>query len=155
MKLIPTSGVMLNSTAYISTTSALCRESTEQPMKQETKFCPAAVVIRPATWERTSIDRFRAPPAANVITHRFLMSLASNQGRTHSAALPVMCSMSKMSCGPHHSGPAGQKPHTKRLFGMRKSQLLIILILFAALFLINQSFTESSSLRRYLGGLPW
>jgi thioredoxin reductase len=38
---------------------------------------------------------------------------------------------------------------------MRKSQLLIILILFAALFLINQFFTESSSLRRYLGGLPW
>jgi thioredoxin reductase len=38
---------------------------------------------------------------------------------------------------------------------MRKSQLLIILSLFAALFVINQLFTESSSLRRYLGGLPW
>jgi thioredoxin reductase len=38
---------------------------------------------------------------------------------------------------------------------MRKSQLLIILILLAALFTINQVFTEASSLRRYLGGLPW
>jgi len=38
---------------------------------------------------------------------------------------------------------------------MRKSQLLIILSLFAVLFAINQAFTESSSLRRYLGGLPW
>ncbi len=38
---------------------------------------------------------------------------------------------------------------------MKKSQLLIILSLFAVLFAINQLFTESSSLRRYLGGLPW
>src|SRR5690242_8362678 len=38
---------------------------------------------------------------------------------------------------------------------MRKSQLLIILSLFTLLFVINQLFTESSSLRRYLGGLPW
>src|SRR5512144_1798173 len=38
---------------------------------------------------------------------------------------------------------------------MRKSQILIILSLFTVLFVINQLFTESSSLRRYLGGLPW
>src|SRR6266542_5429941 len=38
---------------------------------------------------------------------------------------------------------------------MKKSQLLIILVLFGVLFAINQLFTESSSLRRYLGGLPW
>ena len=38
---------------------------------------------------------------------------------------------------------------------MRKSQLLIILTLLALLLTINQLFTESSSLRRYLGGLPW
>jgi hypothetical protein len=38
---------------------------------------------------------------------------------------------------------------------MKKSQLLIILSLFAVLFAINQFFTDSSSLRRYLGGLPW
>src|SRR5712692_10208614 len=38
---------------------------------------------------------------------------------------------------------------------MRKSQLLIILTLLALLLAINQLFTESSSLRRYFGGLPW
>ena len=38
---------------------------------------------------------------------------------------------------------------------MRKSQLLIILTLLMVLFAINQLFTEASSLRRYLGGLPW
>src|SRR5260370_19479603 len=38
---------------------------------------------------------------------------------------------------------------------MRKSQLLIILTLLAMLLAINQLFTEPSSLRRYLGGLPW
>jgi len=38
---------------------------------------------------------------------------------------------------------------------MRKSQLLIILALLALLVTINQFFTEASSLRRYLGGLPW
>src|SRR5580765_3839814 len=38
---------------------------------------------------------------------------------------------------------------------MRKSQLLIILMLLALLLTINQLFTESSSLRSYLGGLPW
>jgi thioredoxin reductase (NADPH) len=38
---------------------------------------------------------------------------------------------------------------------MRKSQLLIILTLWALLVLLNQFFTEASSLRRYLGGLPW
>jgi len=38
---------------------------------------------------------------------------------------------------------------------MRKSQLLIILTLLALLLAINQLFTEASSLRRYLGGLPW
>lgn len=38
---------------------------------------------------------------------------------------------------------------------MRKSQLLIILTLLALLLAINQLFTEPSSLRRYLGGLPW
>src|SRR5712692_7764496 len=38
---------------------------------------------------------------------------------------------------------------------MRKSQLLIILMLLALLLAINQLFIEPSSLRRYLGGLPW
>ena len=38
---------------------------------------------------------------------------------------------------------------------MKKSQLLIILTLLALLLAINQLFTEPSSLRRYLGGLPW
>ena len=38
---------------------------------------------------------------------------------------------------------------------MRKSQLLIILTLLALLLAVNQFFTEPSSLRRYLGGLPW
>src|SRR5215813_11071271 len=38
---------------------------------------------------------------------------------------------------------------------MKKSQLLIILALLALLLAINQFFTEPSSLRRYLGGLPW
>ncbi|MGH9967241.1 MAG: 4Fe-4S binding protein [Pyrinomonadaceae bacterium] len=38
---------------------------------------------------------------------------------------------------------------------MRKSQLLIILTLLALLLTINQLFTAPSSLRRYLGGLPW
>jgi NAD-dependent dihydropyrimidine dehydrogenase PreA subunit len=38
---------------------------------------------------------------------------------------------------------------------MRKSQLIIILALLAVLLTINQLFTESASLRRYLGGLPW
>ena len=38
---------------------------------------------------------------------------------------------------------------------MKKSQLLIILTLLALLVAINQLFTEPSSFRRYLGGLPW
>jgi len=38
---------------------------------------------------------------------------------------------------------------------MRKSQLLIILMLLALLLAINQLLTGPSSLRRYLGGLPW
>src|SRR5260370_14553348 len=38
---------------------------------------------------------------------------------------------------------------------MRKSQLLIILTLLALLLWINQLFTEPSSLKRHLGGLPW
>src|SRR5215813_1291668 len=38
---------------------------------------------------------------------------------------------------------------------MKKSQLLIIIALLALLLAINQFFTEPSSLRRYLGGLPW
>src|SRR6266849_201499 len=38
---------------------------------------------------------------------------------------------------------------------MRKSQLLIILMLLALLLTINQLFAEPSSLKRYLGGLPW
>lgn len=38
---------------------------------------------------------------------------------------------------------------------MKKSQLLIILTLLAVLVTINQLFTEPSSLRSYLGGLPW
>jgi len=38
---------------------------------------------------------------------------------------------------------------------MKKSQLLIIIALLALLLAINQLFTEPSSLRRYLGGLPW
>src|SRR5712664_3649907 len=38
---------------------------------------------------------------------------------------------------------------------MRKSQLLIILTLLALLLTINQLFAEPSSLKRYLGGLPW
>ena len=38
---------------------------------------------------------------------------------------------------------------------MSKSQLLIILTLLAVLVTIIRLFTEASSLRRYLGGLPW
>ena len=38
---------------------------------------------------------------------------------------------------------------------MKKSQLLIILTLLALLVTVNQLFTEASSLRSYLGGLPW
>jgi len=38
---------------------------------------------------------------------------------------------------------------------MKRSQLLIILSLLALLIIINQLFTEASSLRSYLGGLPW
>src|SRR5713226_8529931 len=38
---------------------------------------------------------------------------------------------------------------------MRKSQLFIILTLLALLVAINQLFTGPSSLRSYLGGLPW
>ena len=38
---------------------------------------------------------------------------------------------------------------------MKKSQLLIILTLLALLITVNQLFTEPSSLRSYLGGLPW
>src|SRR6266850_6070662 len=38
---------------------------------------------------------------------------------------------------------------------MKKSQLLIILTLLALLLATNQLFTGPSSLRRYLGGLPW
>ena len=38
---------------------------------------------------------------------------------------------------------------------MKRSQLLIILSLLALLVIINQLFTEASSLRSYLGGLPW
>ncbi len=38
---------------------------------------------------------------------------------------------------------------------MRKSQLLIILTFLGLLLAMNQLFTEPSSLRRYLGGLPW
>lgn len=38
---------------------------------------------------------------------------------------------------------------------MKKSQLLIILTLLALLLAINQLFTVPSSLRSYLGGLPW
>lgn len=38
---------------------------------------------------------------------------------------------------------------------MKKSQLLIILTLIALLAAVNQLFTEKSSLRSYLGGLPW
>ncbi len=38
---------------------------------------------------------------------------------------------------------------------MKKSQLLIILTLLAVLVAINQFFAKASSLRRYLGGLPW
>jgi len=38
---------------------------------------------------------------------------------------------------------------------MRRSQLLIILLLLLLLLTINQLFTEESSWRRYLGGLPW
>ena len=38
---------------------------------------------------------------------------------------------------------------------MRKSQLLIILTLLALLVTINRLFTGPSSLRSYLGGLPW
>src|SRR6266404_3308207 len=38
---------------------------------------------------------------------------------------------------------------------MKKSQLVIILVLLALLVTINQRFTEASSFRRYLGGLPW
>lgn len=38
---------------------------------------------------------------------------------------------------------------------MKKSQLFIILTLWAVLVTINRLLTEASSLRRYLGGLPW
>ena len=38
---------------------------------------------------------------------------------------------------------------------MKKPQLLIIVTLLLLLLAINQFFTEASSLRRYLGGLPW
>lgn len=38
---------------------------------------------------------------------------------------------------------------------MRKIQLLIVLALLALLLTINQLFTSPSSLRSYLGGLPW
>jgi len=38
---------------------------------------------------------------------------------------------------------------------MKKSQLLIIVLLLLLLLTINQFFTEASSLKRYLGGLPW
>ncbi|MEK6281787.1 MAG: NAD(P)-binding domain-containing protein [Acidobacteriota bacterium] len=38
---------------------------------------------------------------------------------------------------------------------MKKSQLLIILTLLALLVTVNRLFTEPSSLRSYLGGLPW
>jgi len=38
---------------------------------------------------------------------------------------------------------------------MKKSQLLIILTLWSLLVVLNQFFTEASTLRRYLGGLPW
>ncbi|MDQ6652359.1 MAG: NAD(P)-binding domain-containing protein [Acidobacteriota bacterium] len=38
---------------------------------------------------------------------------------------------------------------------MKKSQLLFILTLLALLLAINQLFTAPSSLRSYLGGLPW
>ena len=38
---------------------------------------------------------------------------------------------------------------------MKKPQLLIIVTLLLLLLAINQFFTEESSLRRYLGGLPW
>lgn len=38
---------------------------------------------------------------------------------------------------------------------MKKSQLLIIVTLLALLVTINQLFPKASSLRRYLGGLPW
>jgi len=38
---------------------------------------------------------------------------------------------------------------------MKKSQLLIILTLLTLLLATNQLFTGPSSLRRYLGGLPW
>jgi len=38
---------------------------------------------------------------------------------------------------------------------LRKTQLLIILTLLALLLTINQLFTDGSSLKRYLGGLPW
>ncbi|MGH9930308.1 MAG: NAD(P)-binding domain-containing protein, partial [Pyrinomonadaceae bacterium] len=38
---------------------------------------------------------------------------------------------------------------------MKKSQLLIILTLLAVLVAVNQLFAKASSLRRYLGGLPW
>ncbi len=38
---------------------------------------------------------------------------------------------------------------------MKKSQLLIILTLLTVLVAINQFFAKASSLRRYLGGLPW
>jgi len=38
---------------------------------------------------------------------------------------------------------------------MRKSQLFIIVALLALLLAVNQFFTDPSSLRSYLGGLPW
>src|SRR5215203_6223968 len=38
---------------------------------------------------------------------------------------------------------------------MKKSQLLIIVLLLLLLLTLNQFFTETSSLSRYLGGLPW
>ena len=49
----------------------------------------------------------------------------------------------------------GAKFGTQEVAVMRKSQLFIILTLLALLLAINQLFTEPSSLRRYLGGLPW
>src|SRR5262245_3411249 len=38
---------------------------------------------------------------------------------------------------------------------MKKARLFIILTLLAALFALNQLFTDPASLRRYFGGLPW
>lgn len=38
---------------------------------------------------------------------------------------------------------------------MKISQLVIIITLYLLLLTVNRNFTEASSLRRYLGGLPW